>query len=439
MSAILMSAAAFAALMLLLAVRVPIAIAMLLVGMGGLGLVGGQHVMLSKLNTQMFYQFMTYDLSVIPMFMLMGSFVMRAGFSSALFRCANAFIGHRRGGMAMATIGACAGFGAVCGSSLATAATMAKVTLPELRAQGYSNELSTGTLAAGGSLGILIPPSLVLVICALLLETSIESLFQAAMIPGLIAAGGYAVAIAFYVRFRPEAGPAGPRVPWPARWGALLEIWPVVVIFVAVIGGIYFGWFTPTQAAAVGAVLAFLSALAAGMRWQGLLQSLMETAGATAMMYMLLFGASVMISFLGFARLPVQLAEMIGAASPSPFVVLMIMLAIFLVLGCIMESLSMIILLVPIFWPILQALDFGIPADDVKIWFAVLALMVVEMGLITPPVGLNVFVITGLAKDIPMSDTFRGIVPFLLADIVRIGLLIVFPSVVLLLPHVLQR
>lgn len=439
MSAILMSGAAFAALMLLLALRIPIAVAMLLVGMGGLSLVAGPQVMLAKLNTQMFYQFLTYDLSVIPMFMLMGAFVMRAGFSRSLFRCASAFLGHHRGGVAMATIGACAGFGAVCGSSLATAATMARVTLPELRAQGYSNQLSTGTLAAGGSLGILIPPSLVLVVCALLLETSIEALFQAAMLPGLLAAFGYVVAIACYVRLVPGAGPSAPPVPWARRWQALGEIWPVVVIFVAVIGGIYFGWFTPTQAAAVGAVLAGLSAAAAGMRWRGLLQSLLETASATAMMYMILFGASVMIGFLGFARLPAQLAEMISALAPSPLGVLLIMLGIFLALGCIMESLSMIILLVPIFWPILQVLDFGLPPDDLKIWFAVLALMVVEVGLITPPVGLNVFVITALARDIPMADTFRGVVPFLITDVMRIVLLIAFPVVVLALPHLLQR
>lgn len=434
-----MSGAAFAALMLLLVLRIPIAVAMLLVGMGGLTLVAGPQVMLAKLNTQMFYQFLTYDLSVIPMFMLMGAFVMRAGFSRSLFRCASAFLGHHRGGVAMATIGACAGFGAVCGSSLATAATMARVTLPELRAQGYSNQLSTGTLAAGGSLGILIPPSLVLVVCALLLETSIEALFQAAMLPGLLAACGYVLAIACYVRFVPGSGPSASPVPWAQRWRALGEIWPVVVIFVAVIGGIYFGWFTPTQAAAVGAVLSGLAAAAAGMRWRGLVQSLLETASATAMMYMILFGASVMIGFLGFARLPAQLAEMISALSPSPLGVLLIMLGIFLALGCIMESLSMIILLVPIFWPILQVLDFGMPPDDLKIWFAVLALMVVEVGLITPPVGLNVFVITGLARDIPMADTFRGVVPFLVTDVLRIVLLLSFPVVVLALPHLLQR
>jgi tripartite ATP-independent transporter DctM subunit len=439
MTAIEMSALAFAALMVLLALRVPIAIGMLIVGMGGLSLVAGPATMLSMLNTQMFYQFMTYDLSVIPMFMLMGVFVMRAGFSGDLFRCARAFLGHHRGGVAMATIGACAGFGAICGSSLATAATMGRVAMPELRTQGYSAGLSTATLAAGGSLGILIPPSLVLVICALLLETSIESLFQAAMIPGLLAALGYIVAIAIFVRFVPAAGPPAPKAPWSTRWATLVKTWPVFLIFVLVIGGIYFGWFTPTQAAAVGVVLAFLAAVSAGLRWRQLIQCLAETATATAMMYMILFGASVLNSFFGFARLPAELAMFVTEVSPSPVVVLVVMLGIFLALGCIMESLSMIVLLVPIFWPILQALDFGMPAEDVKIWFAILALMAVEIGMITPPIGLNVIMISAMAKDVPMGAIFRGIVPFLASDLVRVGLLVAVPAVTLVLPHVLQR
>ena len=439
MSAIGLSVAAFVALMGLLALRVPIAIGMLVVGMGGLSLLAGPEVMLSMLNTQMFYQFLTYDLSIIPMFMLMGSFVMRAGFSRSLFRCARAFLGHHRGGVAMATIGACAGFGAICGSSLATAATMGRVALPELRAQGYSAGLSTATLAAGGSLGILIPPSLVLVICALLLETSIESLFQAAMIPGILAALGYILAIAVFVRFVPEAGPPAPRAPWSERWASLLQIWPVMVIFVLVIGGIYFGWFTPTQAAAIGVILAFVAAVFAGLRWRSLVQCLAETATATAMMYMILFGASVLNSFFGFARLPSELAMMIGEVAPSPILILIVMLGIFLVLGCIMESLSMIVLLIPIFWPILQALDFGMPADDVKIWFAILALMAVEIGMITPPIGLNVIMINAMAKNVPMSQTFKGIVPFLASDILRVAVLVALPAITLVLPHALQR
>jgi tripartite ATP-independent transporter DctM subunit len=439
MSAIGIATVAFAGLMLLLAARIPIAIAMLVVGMVGLGVVAGVPQLLAILRTQMFYQFLNYDLSVIPLFMLMGIFATRAGFSRSIFRCANAFLGHHRGGIAMASIGACAGFGSICGSSLATAGTMAQVALPELRRHGYSGALATGTLAAGGTLGILIPPSLVLVVCAILLETSIQTLFQAAMIPAAIATLGYIVAILVYVRLVPDAGPPGERADWAERRQALIEIWPVLLIFLLVVGGIYFGWFTPTEAASVGAVLAGAWALVAGMRWKGLIECLLETATATAMMYMILFGASVMISFLGFARMPAQLNSMISEMSLSPMLVLVVMVGIFLVLGCIMESLSMIVLLVPIFWPILQAHDFGIPADDVKTWFAIIALTVVEVGMITPPIGLNVFVINSLAKDVPMSQTFRGVVPFVLSDFIRIGLLVGVPSLTLVLPHMLSR
>ncbi|MGQ0546085.1 MAG: TRAP transporter large permease [Betaproteobacteria bacterium] len=439
MSPIALAAVAFAALMLLLAARVPLAVAMLIVGMVGLGVVAGVPQTLAILKTQMFYQFLNYDLSVIPMFLLMGGFAMHAGFSQSLFRCANAFLGHHRGGIAMATIGACAGFGAVCGSSLATAATMTQVALPELRRHGYSGALASGTLAAGGTLGILIPPSLVLVVCAILLETGIQTLFQAGMLPGLLAAVGYVLAIMVYVRLDPRAGPRGARTAWAARLRALIEIWPVALIFFLVIGGIYFGWFTPTQAASVGAVLTGGWALGRGLRWRGFLDSVLETASATAMIYMILFGAGVLVSFLGFTRLPSQLGATIAELGLPPMLVLLIMLGIFLVLGCVMESLSMIVLLVPIFWPILQAHDFGMPQEDLKVWFSILALVVVEFGMITPPIGLNVFVINALAKDIPMSQTFRGVVPFLISDLLRLAMLVGFPLITLALPQLLRR
>ena len=438
MSPIALASIAFAALMLLLALRVPLAIAMLIVGMVGLAVVAGLPQMLAILKTQMFYQFLNYDLSVIPMFMLMGGFAMHAGFSRSLFRCAHAFLGHLRGGVAMATVGACAGFGAVCGSSLATAATMGQVALPELRRHGYSGALASGTLAAGGSLGILIPPSLVLVVCAILLETSIQTLFQAGMLPGILAAFGYVLAIMVYVRINPRAGPPGARAGWAERTRSLLEIWPVALIFFLVIGGIYFGWFTPTQAASIGAVLTCGWALGRGLRWRGFIDCVLETASATAMIYMILFGAGVLVSFFGFTRLPTQIGAAIAELGLPPMLILLVMLSIFLVLGCIMESLSMIVLLVPIFWPILQAHDFGMPQDDLKVWFSILALVVVEVGLITPPIGLNVFVINALAKDIPMSETFRGVVPFLVSDLLRLALLVGAPLITLLLPQLLR-
>lgn len=439
MSPIALAAVAFAALLLLLAARVPLAIAMLMVGMVGLAIVAGVPQTLSILKTQMFYQFLNYDLSVIPMFLLMGGFAMHAGFSQSLFRCAHAFLGHHRGGIAMATIGACAGFGAVCGSSLATAATMGQVALPELRRHGYSGALASGTLAAGGSLGILIPPSLVLVVCAILLETSIQTLFQAGMLPGILAAVGYVLAIMVYVRLDPLAGPPGERSGLAARMRSLLEIWPVALIFTLVIGGIYFGWFTPTQAASVGAVLTGGWALGRGLRWRGFIDCVLETASATAMIYMILFGAGVLVSFFGFTRLPTQIGAAIAELGLPPMLILVLMLGIFIVLGCVMESLSMIVLLVPIFWPILQAHDFGMPQDDLKVWFSILALIVVEVGMITPPIGLNVFVINALAKDIPMSETFRGVAPFLVSDLLRLALLVSAPVITLALPQLLRR
>lgn len=438
MSPIALASVGFAALMLLLVLRVPLAIAMLIVGMVGLAVVAGLPQMLAILKTQMFYQFLNYDLSVIPMFLLMGGFAMHAGFSRSLFRCAHAFLGHLRGGIAMATIGACAGFGAVCGSSLATAATMGQVALPELRRHGYSGALASGTLAAGGSLGILIPPSLGLVVCAILLETSIQTLFQAGMLPGILAAFGYVLAIMVYVRIKPRAGPPGARTGWAERMLSLLEIWPVALIFFLVIGGIYFGWFTPTQAASIGAVLTCGWALGRGLRWRGFIDCVLETASATAMIYMVLFGAGVLVSFFGFTRLPTQIGAAIAELGLSPMLILIVMLCIFLVLGCIMESLSMIVLLVPIFWPILQAHDFGMPQDELKVWFSILALVIIEVGLITPPIGLNVFVINALAKDIPMSETFRGVVPFLVSDLLRLALLVGAPLITLLLPQLLR-
>lgn len=439
MSPIALAAVAFGALIALLVARVPLAVGMLIVGMVGLAAVAGVPQTLAILKSQMFYQFLNYDLSVIPMFLLMGGFAMHAGFSQSLFRCAHAFLGHHRGGIAMATIGACAGFGAVCGSSLATAATMGQVALPELRRHGYSGALASGTLAAGGSLGILIPPSLVLVVCAILLETSIQTLFQAGMLPGLLAAVGYVLAIMVYVRVDPSAGPPGARSTWPDRLRSLLDVWPVALIFFLVIGGIYFGWFTPTQAASVGAVLTGGWALSRGLRWRAFKDCVLEAASATAMIYMILFGAGVLVSFFGFTRLPTQIGDAIAQVGLPPMLVLAVMLGVFLVLGCMMESLSMIVLLVPIFWPILQAHDFGMPQDDLKVWFSILALVVVEVGMITPPIGLNVFLINALAKDIPMSQTFRGVLPFLTSDLVRLAILVSAPMITLALPQLLRR
>ncbi len=428
----------FAVLMVMLALRIPIGVAMIAVGMGGLALVTGVTPLMNVLKTQMFYQYLNYDLSVIPLFMLMGQFASEAKLSEALFRSANTWIGHKRGGIAMAAIGGCAGFGSISGSSLATAATMGLVALPELRRHNYSPALATGTLAAGGTLGILIPPSVVLIIAAIIVEANIETMFQAAFIPGLLAVLGYMGAIAVVVRLYPGAGPAGPSASMLEKWRAFIDTWPVIVIFLVVIGGIYLGFFTPTQGASVGAVGTGLVAVSRGMRLDGFVQSMLGTAGSTAMIFLILFGANVLNAFLGFTRLPMVLANAIVESGLSPIIILLAMVVIFILLGMFMDSLSMILLFMPIFWPIILELDFGMGVEDLKIWFGIIALVVVEMGLITPPVGLNVFIINSMAGDVPMKESFIGVLPFLVTDVVRIGLLIGFPVITLILPRLLS-
>jgi C4-dicarboxylate transporter DctM subunit len=432
--------AGFTVLLFLLAIRMPIALAMIVVGLGGLLFVGSPKIMLNMLKNQMFYQYLNYDLSVIPLFLLMGQFASKAGFSTALFKAANAFLGHRKGGIAMAAVGGCAGFGAICGSSLATAAAMAQVALPELKRHNYSGALATGALAAGGTLGILIPPSIILVIAAVLTEGNIETLFQAALIPGIMAALGYILAIAIYVRIWPTEGPAGKRSSSEERIHSLLKIWPVLMIFIIVIGGIYAGIFTPTQGAAVGAAGTGLTAfILGGMRLKGFVESLLGTASTTAMIFLVLFGAGVLNSFLGYTGTPRLVASFISDSSVSPMLVLLIMIAIFVMLGCLMDSLSMILLLLPIFWPIILGLDFGMEVDDLRAWFCIIALIVVEIGLITPPVGLNVFIINSMADGVPMRESFIGVTPFLITDAIRVAALITLPGITLLLPHLLAR
>jgi len=426
------------ALFALIILRIPIAVAMILVGALGFAWLAGITPLLSQLKTSAYWRFSTYDLSVVPLFMLMGQFATRAGLSQDLFRAANAWIGHFRGGMAVATVGACAGFGAICGSSLATASTMGQVALPELRRHGYEPALATGTLAAGGTLGILIPPSIILVIYAIIVEANIVTMFQAALIPGLLATLFFALTVRAYVALRPGAGPVGERALPSERRAHTLAIWPVLVIFVLVIGGIYAGIFTPTEAAAIGAFGVGLIALLKGrLDRQGLTDCLLETGKVTGMIFLILLGAELLNGFFALSRLPSGAAAWIEHAELGPMAVMLLLLAIFIVFGCFMDSLSMIVLAVPFFWPMLSGIDFGMSSEALKIWFGIIALVTVELGLITPPVGLNVFIIHGLAEDIPMSETFKGVLPFFLAEIVRVTLLIAFPGIVLFLPELL--
>ncbi|WP_415182905.1 TRAP transporter large permease [Phaeovulum sp.] len=413
--------------------RAPIGLAMLICGAVGLSLVTGSPTMLlAKLKNESFSTFSNYNLAVVPMFLLMGQFATLGGLSTALFRAAEAFLGHRRGGMAMAAIGACAGFGAICGSSLATAATMGRVALPELKAAGYSGGLSTATLAAGGTLGILIPPSVVLVVYAILTETNIAQLFLAAVLPGVLAALGYMLAIALYVRRHPDAAGLRPRASAGERLGALARVWPVVLVFFLVVFGIYGGIFNPTEGAAVGAAGTGLMAFTAGgLGWKGLRDSLLATAETTGMIFFIILGAAVYNSFLAYARVPQELSGLVLELGISPWGVLALILVFYLLLGCLMDSLSMILLTVPIFYPVVSGLDFGIAPDLLPIWFGVLVLIVVEVGLMTPPVGMNLFVINALDRETPIAATYRAVAWFVASDVIRIALLIAFPGLVL--------
>jgi len=428
-----------AALVGLIAIRMPIAHSMILVGGVGIAILSGPAILLSQLKNLAYSQFSIYDLSVVPMFVLMGNIATRAGLSRDLFRAANAWLGWMRGGVAISAIAACAGFGSVCGSSLATASTMGQVALPELRRYKYHPALATGTLAAGGVLGILIPPSVVLVIYAIVVEASIVTMFTAAFIPGLIAVLFFMLTITIYVWWRPESGPPGDRVTRAEFLAATLQVAPVALIFGAVIGGIYLGFFNPTPAAAVGVFLVSAYGMARGLvRLRELRVALLDTAKTTGMIYLILLGAELLKIFMSRGGVPQAAAEMMANSGLAPITVLVLLLVALIFLGCLMDSLSMILLAIPFFWPVISEFDFGMPVEDLKVWFGILALIVVELGLITPPVGMNVFVITSIAKDVPMSQTFIGVAPFFVAELFRVALLIAFPMLTLWLPKVLS-
>jgi tripartite ATP-independent transporter DctM subunit len=409
-------------LVALIAIRMPIAYAMILVGGIGAAMVSGPTVILAQLKTLPYGQFSNYDLSVVPMFVLMGNLASRAGLSKDLFRAANAWLGWMRGGVAVSAIAACAGFGAVCGSSLATASTMGQVALPELKRYNYAPSLATGTLAAGGVLGILIPPSVVLVVYAIIVEANIVTMFVAAFVPGIIAVIFFIMAIFVYVTIWPEA----------------IGVLPVVVIFGLVIGGIYLGFFNPTPAAAIGVFLVAVYGL--GRRLVGLKdmrEALLSTVQTTGMIYLILIGAELLKIFMSRGGVPQAAAQWVVGSGLSPMMVMIILILALIFLGCLMDSLSMVLLVIPFFWPVVSALDFGMSQDDLKVWFGIIALIVVELGLITPPVGMNVFVINSMAPEVPMTETFKGTIPFFLVEVLRVTLIVAFPAITLFLPKLL--
>ena len=485
----------FPALLALIFLRVPIGLAMFLAGLGGiLVITGDTSIAFGRLRSETYTTFSSYSLSIIPMFLLMGYFATLGGMSQALFKAAESWLGHRKGGVAMASVGACAGFGAICGSSLATAATMSRVALPELKRYGYSGGFSTATLAAGGTLGILIPPSVVLVIYAIITEQNIAKLFLAAFIPGILAALGYMIAISIYVRVHPGAAGLRERVPYGDRFRALFAVWPVLLVFFLVVGGIYLGWFTPTEGAAIGALgTGIIAWRAGGLTRTTLGESFVAIGKSTAMIFFIILGAAFYNGFLALTQMPQQAAIWVGESGLSPVMIIVIILVFYLILGCFMDSLSMILLTIPIFWPIVQELDFGlvslvelqaarlddliasgkeIPAaalaeaqamlangtelsremtrelglrgvskgayarvnvEHTAIWFGILVLIVVEVGLITPPVGMNLFVINAMDRATPMIETYKAVLYFVATDLVRVAILLAFPVITLML------
>ncbi len=425
----------FAGALVLIALRMPVGIAMLFVGGVGFAAIGGWDRLFATLNSLTFSRFSSYTLSVIPLFLLMGDFATKGGMNRALFRCARAWMGHFRGGLAVATIGGCAAFGAICGSSLATAATMSQVAGPEMRRHGYSPALATGTLAAGGTLGILIPPSVILVIYAIYTEMSIGTLFIAAVIPGLIATAGYMLVVNIYARLHPAAAPPAERQGWSERLRATGEVWPVALVFILVVTGIYGGWFSATEGAAIGAAATGLLAITlGGMRWQGLKEALLSTTVTTGLIFVVLLGAELFSAALALSRLPAELSAMVVGWDVPPIVILLAILLIYFILGCFMESLAMVLLTLPIFIPLMLGLDFGMNREQVLVWFGILVLMSVEVGMISPPFGLNLFVINAMAKDVPMGETYRGVLGFVASDFVRIIILALVPAISLWLP-----
>ncbi len=414
----------------MMAVRVPIAAAMFVAGLTGYLAQAGWLPLVGHLKNMVHARLSGYELSVIPLFLLMGQFATRGGLSQALFRFAAVLLGRLRGGLAMASVLACAAFGSICGSSIATSATIGAVALPEMRRHGYSGRLATATVAAGGTLGILVPPSVILVLYAILAEQNIAKLFAAALVPALIAMAGYLLAIGLYVRLVPGHAPTHDTPPQDRLRETLPGVLPVALIFLAVFGGIYGGVFTPTEGAAVGATATFVTAVVGGgMRLRGLRDSLLATAESCAMIFMIFLGADLLNSALALTQAPAELASAVGALGWPPLAVIAAILLFYIVLGCVMDELSMLLLTIPIFFPLVMALDLGLPPDEQAIWFGTLVLMVVGIGLIAPPVGLNVYVVNGIDRRTPIGESYRGVLPFLASDLLRTGLLLALPSV----------
>jgi hypothetical protein len=420
-------------MLLLSFMRVPIALSMGVIGFAGLWWMKGEGPSMASVTTVVYESGFKYTLSVVPLFILMGNFVTRAGMSQELYRAAFTFVGHLRGGLAMATVLACAGFGAICGSSIATAATMTKVAYPSMREHGYSDALAAGSIAAGGTLGILIPPSTIMVIYGLMTQTNIGKLFAAGILPGIVAVVLLCAAVQYVTWRDPKAGPAAERSTWSERLRAVREIWAVAALFVIVMGGIYGGVFTATEGAGIGAFGAFCFALARrALTWKTLLLVLTDSARTTGMLFMILVGALVFANFINYTTLPDDLKNFVNRYEVHPMMVMAAICIIYVLLGTAMEELSMILLTVPVFFPLVTHLGFD------PVYFGIIIVVVVEIGLISPPVGMNMFVVRSLLPNVSTTTIFRGVTPFVVADVIRLAILVAFPAISLWLPKVLN-
>ena len=422
-----------AILILLLFARIPVGFAMAIVGFAGFVVLVNLDAALSLLARDVFSTFSSYGLTVIPLFIFMGQVSFHAGISRRLYDTAYAFIGHRPGGLAMATVGACTAFGAICGSSPATAATMATVALPEMKRYNYSMELATGAVASGGSLGMLIPPSVVFIVYGIMTEQSIGKLFMAGILPGLLIAGFFCLAITFSCRRNPALGPPGPRTNWQGRIKSLKGTAETLLLFIMVMGGLFAGLFTPTEAGAIGALCSIGIALAGrNMTFAKLKLSLFETTRTACMVMVIVTGAVIFGHFLAVTRIPFDLASWVAGLPLPRFVVMMVIIGVYLLGGCFIDALALILLTVPIFYPVILALNYD------PIWFGVIIVLVTQMGVISPPVGINVYVVKGVAPEIPLSTIFRGVIPFLIALIAGTLLLIAIPQISLFLPNLMN-
>ena len=417
----------------LIFLHVPVGVAMAITGIGCFWLMSGEvSQALSIFKTEIVSALSSHELAVIPLFLLMGGFATAAGLSGDLYRLGQAWVGHWRGGLAVATVLACAGFGTICGSSIATAATMTRVALPEMRSRGYAPAMAAGAIAGGGSLGMLIPPSILMVLYASLTEQSILAMFAAAIVPGILTVALYVVAVAVTVRFRPEWGPASERVTYRQRWRVTAQNWRVLTLASIVSGGIYGGIFTVPEAAAVGGALAFLIyVFSQGRGKRSLLEVLGDTAATTSMLYIVIIGAGTMSYFVTLSDAPAVMVEWIEAQALPGIAVIGILVVLFVIIGSVFDTTAGMVITLPFVYPLVTSLGYD------PIWWGLMMIVLIEVGMITPPIGLNVFVLHGMAPDVPLTTIFRGVLPFLFADLVRIGLLIAFPSLVIWLPEAL--